>query len=357
VNVRERIALNGEPVGESAFVRALGRAHASVERAREEARRAPGEFRRPTYFEVLTHLAFLVFEEARVDLAVVEVGMGGRLDATNVVHPEACAVTPVSLDHTAILGDTIAEIAFEKAGILKPGVPCVAGVQPPEALGAIERVAREIGAPLEQSGRELLAEGSEDAFSVATPDARYDALRIPLWGWHQVENAAVAVRLVELAFARMNRAMDAGAVREGLARVRWPGRIEKVADAPITILDGAHNPDSVKRLLETLRARFPERRPAIVFGVASDKNIREMLALLAPHAGALVATTSGHPRAVPAGEIAALAREVGIETVETESDPLRALARARELAGANGLTVATGSLYLVGAIKRAAVAP
>jgi len=353
VDVRERIQVDGALIPPEAFARLMERTRPHLDRIREQIENLPpgAVLRRPTYFEIMTHIAFLYFEEAKVDMAVLEVGMGGRLDATNVIeHPVACAITNIGYDHCAILGNGLGQIAREKAGILKPGSPAVTALQRPSAMRAIASVARHVGAPLWRVGREVTIESSSPSgeFTVRTPHGTYPDLAIPLLGSHQRENAAVAVALAELArlagFERITRE----AVREGLACVEWPGRIQRVAERPETVLDGAHNPESAAALAKTLREHFGGEPPVYVFAVAEDKDWRRILRILKPRHRAIVFTTSGNPRAVAPSVLAGEASRMGFEGVRVEEDPERALALARELAGPDGLVVATGSLYLVG---------
>ena len=351
IDLRERIRVDGRPVLPDDFAALVERTRPGLERIQAKADATPPNehYSPPTYFEILTHLAFLHFEETGVDVAVLEVGLGGRLDATNVVTPAACAITNVSLDHTAILGSTLAAIAREKAGILKSGVPCVVAPQPDEAAASVRSVAEEVGAPLWWVGEEVTLERASGGSSdVRTPERNYEALTIPLPGAHQRENAAVAVALVDLARRAGFRRVTPDAVREGLARVNWPGRVQKVAEAPSTFLDGAHNPASVRALVETLAELLPPGRRVYVLAIASDKDWRGMIDALAPSAGAIVATGTGNPRAVAPAELAEGARRAGVERVEVEKDAARALDLARRIAGPDGSVVATGSLYVAG---------
>jgi len=350
VDLRERVRVDGRMISRDDFARLMERTRPHIERIREEGSRLPpgGAARPPTYFEILTHLAFMYFDEMKVDAAVLEVGLGGRLDATNVIgSPVACAVTSVGRDHTDILGDTLAAIAGEKAGILKPGSPAIVAPQAPEAMDAIRAAAERVGAPLLLVGQDVELVDDDETFSVRTPDVTYENLRIPLWGAHQRTNAAVAVGLVEVARKKGFDRVTPQAVREGLASVSWPGRIQRVATSPTTVIDGAHNRESVEALLGTLRDRLPGARPVVVFAAAADKDWREMLACLLPDAKALVATSIGTGRAASPEDIAA-AGEGKCGHVEVEADPAAALEQAREIAGKGGLVVATGSLYLVG---------
>ncbi len=359
IDVRERIRVDGEPISPDAFARVIERTRPHLDKLREQISALPPDagVRAPTYFEIMTHAAFLHFEEAGTEVVVLEVGLGGRLDATNVVTPAACAITNVSLDHTAILGTTLAEIAREKAGILKPGVPCVVAPQSESAAHSIEATARDVGATLWRLGEEVVLErAGEEGFSVRTPERVYDDLRIPLWGAHQRENACVAVGLVDLARRSGFDRVTPDAVRAGLANVSWPGRFQKVAESPVTILDGAHNVASVRALVTTLAERLPGRRHVYVLAVASDKDWEGMIASLAPSAEAVIATSAANPRAVAPAELAEGARRAGVVRVEVEEDALAALDVARGIAGEDGSVVATGSLYLVGLLL-AATAP
>jgi dihydrofolate synthase/folylpolyglutamate synthase len=350
VELRERIRIDGRMISREDFAQVVERTRPHIDRAVEEsADLPPDEIRPPTYFEIITHLAFMHFADRKVDAAILEVGLGGRLDATNVIDtPLACGITSVGLDHTDILGDTLGVIAREKAGILKAGAPAVVAPQSPEALESIQTVAREVGSPLWLVGRDVELIDDDEVFTVRTPNTTYKDLRIPLWGAHQRTNAAVAVGLADVARRAGFERITPETVRDGLAKVRWPGRIQQVAERPTTVIDGAHNSESVEALLATLSARFPDAKPVIIFAAAEDKDWRGMLEDLLPRAGALVATSMGTSRTVPPSEIAAAANSIGGLRVDAEEDAAAALALAREIAGPDGLVVATGSLYLVG---------
>ena len=355
LDVRERVRLDGRPVARNVLARALSRCHAGY----EEVRATPGD-RRLTYFEALTHLAFHIFAERGVDLAVVEVGMGGRLDATNIVTPLVSAVTAISRDHTAQLGNRLAEIAGEKAGIAKPGVPVVVGAQPPEALAAIRETAARAGAgPVLVFGQDFHVKpgrrraGSFRTMTLRTPARTYEDLKVRLLGAHQLENAAVAVVAVELAAQKAGFAISEEHVRRGLEKTRWPGRLEVARRRPeLIVLDGAHNLDSIRKLSRALEEEFPRREPiAVVFASAADKDVPGMLGELAGRAKVIIATESGNPRGLPPGEIAALAERSGVPQTKIEKDISKALDAAREAAGPGGLILVTGSLYLVGRAK------
>ena len=356
VEVRERIRLGGEMIPEEDFASLLSDILPLLERERE-ARGSPPEdsgIRRLTYFEILTYLAFERFRRSRVDAAVIEVGMGGRLDATNVVAPAACAVTNVSFDHTRELGGTLREIASEKAGILKRRVPVVVERQRPEALAAIESRAEALGCPLVRLGTEVGFKGSWREFEVRTPRGKYKGLRSSLMGARQVENAACAIALVEEAAARTEWKLTPDAVRRALSATVWPGRMELFSERPRVFLDGAHNVESLKVALRTAREEGGEGRLVVVFGVSSDKDTRGMLRLLDSSADDVIFTTSGHPRAEDPAMLARVARFYSLKGGGgggEEPDALVALERARAQAGPDGTVLVTGSFYLLGALE------
>ncbi len=356
IDMRERIRLDGRPVARRLLTRTLSRCRSGY----EEVRAAPGD-RRLTYFEALTHLAFQIFADVGVNLAVVEVGMGGRLDATNIIAPLASVITAISRDHTEQLGESLAEIAGEKAGIAKPDVPLLVAPQPPEALESILGAARRMRAgPVLILGRDLeltpggRRAGSYRTMTLRTPSRRYEGLKVRLLGAHQLENAALAVAAMEVAAGRGGFSMTEDAVRRGLEKARWPGRFEVAQRKPVlTVLDGAHNPDSMRKLMRALDEEFPRRRPlAVVFAAAGDKDVEAMLGEVAPSAELVVATESGNPRGLDPRVISEIAGRRGAKRVAAERDVGKALSKARDAAGPKGLVLVTGSLYLVGRAKK-----
>ncbi|MHC4883857.1 MAG: bifunctional folylpolyglutamate synthase/dihydrofolate synthase [Planctomycetota bacterium] len=353
--VRERISLDGRPISKEMFAESftlLAPILTDLE--------ADPTLGAATYFEVLTALAFLTFANASVDVAVVEVGLGGRLDATNVVSPAVVGVTPISLDHTEILGHSIGEIAGEKAGIFKAGVPVVLAKQAEEAEHVFAHHAEEKGCKLRRVGSPSLQvqmrhdgkAGSPPLLSFITWRGDYEGIRQPLLGQHQAENAGLAVGLVECYLERKgSRDLSAGVMKRAWRALNIPGRLEVVSQKPLVVLDGAHNPASIWVLSEALRDAFPERRVVAVFAAASDKDVTGMLHILAPFVGALVLTSTGQPRSA-----SIMSMEQGLEGIEAPecrscSLPLEALEEARKLAGPEGVILVTGSLYLVGQIR------
>lgn len=337
----ERIRVDGRAVSRGEFARA---AQAAAEQLEGEP--APGF---QTTFEHLTAMAFLVARERGVAAQVIEVGLGGRLDSTNVIMPRVTVITPVSLDHREVLGETLGAVATEKAGILKRGVPALLGRQAPAAARAIALRARRVGAPVESIEtldiREARATARGEAFALRTPLATYEGLLCGLRGAHQVDNAALAIRAVELF---LGRALDPTAVRRALRAVRWPGRFELLAAHPPLVLDGAHNPDGARILAAGLDRYFAGRPLAFVLGVTEGKDLGGILAALRPRAMAFVVTAASHARAADPEAVATEARRGFAGPVETARDLRVALIRARRLAGPDGVTVVAGSLYLVG---------
>lgn len=309
-----------------------------------------------TWFEVTTALAFLYFAEREVDIAVIEVGLGGRLDATNVVTPVVSVITSLSYDHTHLLGDSLASIAREKAGIIKPGVPVVSAPQPDEALQVLAEVAAERHAPLTLIGRDwLYAPGDStragQVFTAGPAGAPLQPYWTGLTGGHQALNATVAL-------AALDRAAQAGVgvteqgIRDGFRLVDWPGRVELVAQNPAVVLDAAHNGASARWLSATLDSLYPQRPRVLIFGASADKDIRGMFEALLPGVDHLIAAQAVHPRALATQEIEAVAHAVGYTGgIDQIPHVAAALAQAQRLAGPEGLVIITGSLFIVGEVR------
>jgi dihydrofolate synthase/folylpolyglutamate synthase len=341
VRLGERVAVAGKPAEDAD----LGRAFAAIEPA-IEAMRAEGE--RFTFFEVTTALAFERFRAERVEVAAIEVGLGGRLDSTNVVRPAACAITSVGLDHTDKLGTTLAAIAREKAGIAKPLVPLICGRLAPEAEQAVREVARAAGAPVLAAPADLGAEAivvSETATraDLRTPWRRIEGVELGLLGRHMAENAAVAASAV----LAMEPSLPDDVLRAGLRDARIRARFEIFRGSPTVVVDGAHNPDSIAALARALEDVFPGARPVAVMGAMRDKDVAGMLAAVARFAAALVAAPCGSARETPPEDLRRMAEAAGL-AAETAPAAAPALERARALAGPGGLVVVCGSLYLAG---------
>lgn len=309
---------------------------------------------RPTFFEMMTAVALLCFAEAPVDVAVLEVGLGGRLDATSVVVPEVCVITPVSLDHMAQLGSDLASIAAEKAGIIKPEMPVIVAPQPAEAMAVIRKAAEQRGAPLLEVAPESVA--WQAGFDGGRPVSRIDLaehgqdygdLILPIPGRVQAVNAACAVAAAEVMLAEQTNPV---AVREALASLDWPGRMQAFPLHPTVLLDGAHNAASVSLLMRALADYYPTGRRVVVFASAADKDIAGMMHVLAEQQADVIFTKTDNPRAAEPDELAAALREQGATALGATTDLAAALARARDAAGPEGVVVVCGSLYLVGEV-------
>jgi dihydrofolate synthase/folylpolyglutamate synthase len=350
VRLEERFDIDGAPVGADALDRAIVRVREAVERLQ-----ADGVIDvHPTFFEVTTAAAFELFRRAGVEIAVLEVGLGGRFDATSVADPVASAIVSIALDHEAFLGDTLEKIAFEKAGVIRPGVPVVTGELPEDAARVVRAVCAERGAPRVEAPAGCTVDATRHEgltrLAVATPSGSYGPVTLALRGSHQVGNALVAVRLLE--------AIDAGgipvprpAIESGLSSARWPARLG-VYERPggrRLLVDGAHNPAGAATLATYVSEEWPGGLP-VVFGAMRDKHVGGMLAALAPVARALVLTTAPGRRAAEAAELAAAVPAGYAGTVVKEPDVAAALARAWQ---AGPTIVVAGSLYLAGAVLEA----
>jgi dihydrofolate synthase/folylpolyglutamate synthase len=313
----------------------------------------------PTFFEATTAIAFELFRRARTEVAVIEVGLGGRFDATNVIAPAACAITTIGLDHQQHLGHSLAEIAFEKAGIIKPRTPVVAGWLPDEAMEVVRRVAREREATLHEVAHDTTVDASMDdgaaRVTLRTPRATYGPHQLSLRGQHQIHNAALAVRLLELA-QDAAVAVSADDIGRGLTRAAWPARLERLRmrDGRHVILDAAHNAEGAATLAEYLRRWHPER-PALVLGVMRDKDSAAIVEPLLPCVSHVIATEAPTPRALPASELESRLRGLlerlpagGRPSVSRAADPLDAVTQALEM---NRLVIVAGSIFLVGPVR------
>ncbi len=305
-----------------------------------------------TWFEVVTALAFCHFARQQVDLAVVEVGLGGRLDATNVLTPLVSVITSLSLDHTELLGDTLADIAYEKGGIIKPGVPVVTASQPPEALNRLLQITLERESPLSVVGRDWRYERGEQGQLVInhSPSSAFipprSAFRLSLSGDHQLENGMVAIATlaqVRPFFPQLTAAL----VQQGLATTTWPGRLEVIHHAPTVLLDCAHNQDSAAKLRAALQQNYRYDRLWLVFGAPSDKNIVGMMRELFPLAAGVFVTKADHPRATAPEALAQQAHELGF-AAEPYADVGTAVTAAWHGASPNDLICITGSIILIG---------
>jgi dihydrofolate synthase/folylpolyglutamate synthase len=342
--------------GRAATAAELRDAAEAVRTASEELVTTGGLPAPPTFFEATTAVAFEIFRRARVDVAVLEVGLGGRFDATNVVTPAVAAITSIDLDHTDLLGPTLEGIAREKAGIIKPGVPVVVGERKAGPRAVIERTAAELGAPFvgafDGIALEARLDGGRATIDLSTPRDAYANVRLALPGRHQIDNAVVAVRLLET-LSDVGLPVSADAIRAGLERARWPGRLEAIDGARIArpgrtvLLDAAHNPAGARALAAYLAEWHPGGVP-IVFGAMRDKDVQGMLAALAPQASRIDVTRAQTPRAMePAALAEAARREAPAVPVDVHSNVRVALESAIDRSESSTV-VCAGSIFLVG---------
>ncbi|HMM22841.1 MAG TPA: folylpolyglutamate synthase/dihydrofolate synthase family protein [Selenomonadales bacterium] len=346
VEYTERMTVNGAPVSREAFAGAVEHTAALV------AEMVAGGWEHPTEFEVLTAAAFHYFAAEGLEYAVIEVGLGGLLDSTNVIIPEVSVITNVTLEHTDRCGGTVAEIAGHKAGIIKPGVPVVTAARG-EALAVLRETAARNDAPLYVLGRDFSADliGFEACCQqIAVVTGRYGDLGqfgMNLLGRHQAENGAVAV-MAALLLAEKEPRITLPRVRQGLAGAYWPGRFEVVPGRPVTVIDGAHNPDGAARLRAALDEFFAGRSVVFVLGILADKDIDAITGTLIRPSDYVVAV---RPPSERAADPSAVAARIGAGRVETAATVAGGLSRAREMAGPDGLVCIAGSLYLIGAAR------
>jgi dihydrofolate synthase/folylpolyglutamate synthase len=359
-SVTERIALDGQPAGPERFVAAYDDVAPYADLLDGKAAESGGD--PVTYFEMTTAMAFAAFADAPVDVAVVEVGLGGRWDATNVLDAPVAVITPIALDHTSLLGGTVGEIAAEKADIVHEGATLVTAVQPPDAAEPLLRRAGEVGATVAREGMEFGVLGRSVAvggqmLTLQGLAGRYDEILLPLHGAYQAQNAAVALAAVEAFLGGgRDRQIDPEAVREGFARVTSPGRLERVRTSPTVLLDAAHNPAAMVATVEALGEAFGLGRLVVVLAVLDDKDVKGMLDVLEPVADAVVLTQNTSPRRLDVDALAALAVEVfGADRVDVRPRMDDALDAAVTLAeedaadsplGVTGVLV-TGSVVTV----------
>lgn len=351
MDVRERISVDGSPIGETAFTRLIAEVAAAAKKPKV------GE---PTYFEMVTAVAFLYFVEEAVDIAVVEAGLGGRLDATNILHPEVIGVTNISLDHMELLGKTVDRIAAEKAGVFKQGVPVISSPQRPSVDGVLRAAAEKSQAPFSTTGKEHVFsyrfESSREAgphtrICLTTPTSHFEHVRAPMMGDHQAVNCALALGMLDVLKTR-GFAIDDRKSVDGLAGVSLPGRMELIREAPRVLVDGAHNAASVDALMRAIGQNIPYDSMVIIFGCQRDKDIPGMLRHIRIGADKVIFTTTGSPRSADPTELAARFTEMSSKMCQVADDLQDAFSIAARAVSRDDLICVTGSFYLVGRAKR-----
>jgi dihydrofolate synthase/folylpolyglutamate synthase len=346
----ERIQINGEPISHQQMIDLV-----------DEIKPAVAKIPKLTTFEITTALGFLAFAKNGVNAAVIEVGLGGRLDATNVVTPKVSVITSISYDHTAVLGNTLDKIATEKAGIIKPGIPVISAPQQPEALKVFERIANQRGCEFILVGKDVKFKrltSSLDGQSVQlTVDGRSTIdhkpstleLKLPLLGSHQIQNAATAYAALKTSGIEISDA----AIRTGFSQVKWRARFEVARRDPPVVFDSAHNQDSFAKLRETLDEFFPGKQVYLVFGASEDKNIPGMFAEMKPKIKKLIVTRANHPRALEPEKIIELANEAGLES-EAVTPVESAFQCALEKSEKDGsIVLSAGSMFVTAEVMEA----
>ena len=342
VDLRERICVSGEMIPESAVADFIDNHRDAIESANV------------SFFEILTAMAFQYFADQKIDIAIVETGLGGRLDATNTLKPEVTIITEIGLDHTKILGRTLKPIAFEKAGILKPGIPFVCGARNRSVQTYFQEIANERQVPVTLAqfhGKvsNISMNQTGTTFDISFPDYQYKHLFLRLLGAHQVDNATTVLTTVR-ELVRLGWTIGDSAVREGLRTVEWPARMELIRNHPQVLIDSAHNPMGMKRLVESLKDLFTYEKLILILGVLEDKDYRRMIRLIVPLSDKVILTRPESDRSLDPDQLARLPEFQG-KTVLVEPDIGKARDLAIRMAGEKDLICATGSIYFVGKIR------
>ncbi len=352
--MNERIRVDGEEISDAEFAGAFTRLHKLIEQMLSSGELAA----HPTFFECITAMAFDQFARAEVEFAVLEVGMGGRLDSTNIVTPEVAVITQIHFDHESFLGHSITEIAGEKAGVIKRGIPVVSAADHADAVRVVAQRAGELGANLVEIDAAYRVERlrAHDGFYTAElaasspTDSRRTTLHLALAGRYQVRNAITAFATARI-LAERGFLLPDEAIAEGVATVRWPGRLERVAENPSVFLDGTHNPGGAVELAAFWDEHFKGRRIHLIYGSVRDKSVDEIAGLLFPRATTVIVTAPRQPRALSADALAAMTRHLAPQ-MEVVLDPAEALERALAVASPEDAIFVTGSLYLAGDLRK-----
>ena len=350
VDIRERICINGEMVTQAALTRHINKVAPHIERMTDT----------PTFFEILTAIAFMHFAEQGVDLVVLEAGLGGRLDSTNVVKPLVVGLTSISIDHTHQLGNTLEAIAAEKAGVIKRGVPTISVPQEPGAKTVLEKVAKQVNSELMFTGENIhfscRFESSRDSGPMAricltTPHSQFEHLPVPLMGEHQAMNCGLALALLDQLKSQGLDIDDEAAVA-GLSRVELPGRMELLSEDPRILADGAHNAASMEALVRAIGQYIPYDSMVVIFGCAADKDIEGMLEEITRGADKVIFTKADTPRAAEPAELAEQYEEMCSKTAQLAGELSEALEIATSAVTREDIICITGSFYLVGEAKK-----
>ena len=350
-HLHERIKVNSEMISEKEMLSLMNRAHGPIEKiSKSDA---------PTFFEIMTALAFMHFADVDSDIAVIETGMGGRLDSTNLIKPEVVGITNLSIDHQNQLGDTIGKIAKEKAGIFKSGVPIISVPQHPEAMSVLKSHAAAVKAPLSVTGKDIdfsyrfetsREHGPHNRICLTTPTSKFEHLKVPLHGKHQAENCGLALAMLDK-LKSSGYEIDNEKTVEGLSRVSLAGRMEMICDDPRVMIDAAHNAESIKALIHAIGQNIPYDSMVVIFGCNKDKDIKGMLQKLQYGADKVVFTRSTSAKAVSPHDLADAYAEVCNKMCQTAMSLGEALRLAKSAVDKEDLICITGSFYLIGQAK------
>ncbi len=353
VHLHERITIDSQMIDEDEMLGLMNRLHAPIEKLTKK-----GDA--PTFFEIMTALAFMYFADEEVDIAVIETGLGGRLDSTNVISPKVIGITSLSIDHQQQLGNTLDSIAKEKAGVFKPGVPVVTVEQDPAAMKVLKNQALSVKAPLSITGGGEIdfsyrfetsrEHGPHTRVCLTTPTSRFEHLRVPLYGRHQAINCGLALAMLDK-LKTCGYAIDNEKAAKGLQGLTLPGRMEIICTDPRIMIDGAHNAASIRALIHAIGQNIPYDSMVVVFGCNSDKDIEGMLRELQYGADKVIFTRSNSPRAAAPQELTERFSEVSHKMCQTSSCLGEALQLAKSAIGKEDLILITGSFYLIGQAK------
>lgn len=351
VHLHERIVVNSKMIRESAMLALVNRIHAAVEKlSKTDA---------PTFFEIMTTLAFMYFADQEVDIAVIETGLGGRLDSTNVIEPKVVGITSLSIDHKLQLGDTLNQIAMEKAGVLKKGIPAVTVQQDPAAMSVLKEQALAVNAPLSVTGSDIdfsyrfetsREHGPHTRICLTTPTSKFEHLRVPLHGRHQAINCGLALAMLDK-LKSAGYDIDVDKAADGLHQVTLAGRMEIVCHDPRIMIDGAHNAASIRALIHAIGQNIPYDSMVVIFGCNADKDVIGMLTQLQYGADKVIFTRSSSAKAVPPQDLADMYTEICGKMYQTSSSLGEALQLAHSAVGREDLICITGSFYLIGNAK------
>jgi dihydrofolate synthase / folylpolyglutamate synthase len=351
IHLHERIVVDSEMIGDSEMLNLVNRAHASVEKL---SKTDP-----PTFFEIMTAMAFMYFADQNVDIAVIETGLGGRLDSTNVIEPHVVGITSLSIDHKLQLGDTLDRITMEKAGVLKKGIPAITVQQDPAAMAVLKQQALAVKAPLSVTGTDIdfsyrfetsREHGPHTRICLTTPTSKFEHLRVPLHGKHQAINCGLALALLDK-LKDAGYKIDVDKAAEGLHKVTLAGRMEIICEDPRIMIDGAHNAASVRALIHAIGQNIPYDSMVVIFGCNSDKDVNGMLSQLQYGADKVIFTRSSSAKAVSPQDLGDMYTEVCGKMYQISSSLGEALQLARSAVGREDLICITGSFYLIGQAK------